>query len=235
MAQRRMMSLRIIDTDQFMDMPLSTQCLYFHLMIRADDDGFVGKQKKIMRMIGSNEDDMFLLINRGFVIQFDTGVCVISHWRVHNFIPKDRYSETIYLTEKELTMYDNMVYKLYDNLDTQVRLELELELGKDKKKLSPSGREKEPENFKLFYEEYPRKRERADALKAWKTHKAKIPDINTLLTALRAWKKTDDWTREGGQFIPYPGKWIRRSGWLDEIPDHIETAEERRQRIINAI
>ncbi len=106
MAQRRMISLKVVDTDIFLEMPASSQLLYLHLLIRADDDGFVSNPKKIMRIIGANEDDLKVLITKQFIIPFDSGVCVIKHWRMHNLIRKDRYNETIYLEEKSKLFID---------------------------------------------------------------------------------------------------------------------------------
>ena len=100
MAERRMFAKSIIDSDAFLDMPLSTQALYFHLSMRADDDGFVNNPKKIQRMVGCADDDIKLLIAKNFLIPFESGVVVIKHWKIHNFIRKDRYKETIYQNEK---------------------------------------------------------------------------------------------------------------------------------------
>lgn len=112
MAQRRMLSKKITDTDLFLDMPLSTQALYFHMNMHADDDGFVGNPKKIMRSIGCSEDDFKLLIAKQFVIRFETGVCVIRHWKIHNYIATDRYNKTIFNDEKGgITTDDNKVYQ----------------------------------------------------------------------------------------------------------------------------
>ena len=90
MAERRMFSKLIIDSDMFLDMPLSTQALYFHLSMRADDDGFVNNPKKIQRMIGCNDDDLKVLITKKFIIPFESGICVIKHWKIHNYIRNDR-------------------------------------------------------------------------------------------------------------------------------------------------
>lgn len=106
MAQRRMFSLKIVDTDAFLDMPQSSQLLYFHLSMRGDDDGFVSNPKKIMRMIGSLDDDYKLLILKRFIIQFDSGICVIKHWRIHNYLQNDRYNETQYIREKSQLKID---------------------------------------------------------------------------------------------------------------------------------
>lgn len=99
MAERRMFTKKIIDSDAFLDMPLSTQSLYFHLNMRADDDGFLNNAKKIQRMIGASEDDLKLLIAKRFVLAFESGVIVIKHWRMHNLIRKDRYNPTHYKEE----------------------------------------------------------------------------------------------------------------------------------------
>lgn len=101
MAERRMFTKKIIDSDAFLDMPLSTQSLYFHLNMRADDDGFLNNPKKIQRMIGASDDDLKLLFAKRFVLSFDNGVVVIKHWRMHNLIRKDRYSPTQYTEEMD--------------------------------------------------------------------------------------------------------------------------------------
>lgn len=138
MAERRMFSKQIIDSDAFLDMPLSSQSLYFHLSMRADDDGFLNNAKKIQRMLGCTDDDFKILLAKNFVIPFENGVCVIKHWRIHNYIQKDRYKKTIYVEEaKKLALKNNNVYTLdtgciqdVSSLDSQVRL------GKDSKEKS---------------------------------------------------------------------------------------------------
>lgn len=110
MAERRMMSKKIIDTDNFLDMPQSTQCLYFHLLLRADDDGFIQSPKSIMRVTGCKDDDLKLLIAKGFVIGFETGVIVIRHWRIHNYVQSDRYSKSE-LPEAQQVELKNKVYE----------------------------------------------------------------------------------------------------------------------------
>lgn len=97
-----MFSLKVVDTDAFLDMPQTAQNLYFHLSMRADDDGFVDKPKQIMKTVGSGEDDMKVLVAKRFIIPFESGVCVIKHWRIHNLIRQDRYVSTTYLDEKSL-------------------------------------------------------------------------------------------------------------------------------------
>ena len=148
MANRRMFAKTIIDSDAFLDMPPSSQVLYFHLAMRADDDGFINNPKTIMRIVGAKDDDIKLLIAKRFIIPFDSGVVVIKHWRIHNYIQKDRYTETNNIEEKnQLIINDKNAYslkhiRLFDDendnvyiLDTQVRLGKDrLELERDKNK-----------------------------------------------------------------------------------------------------
>lgn len=132
MAQRRMFSRKITETDRFLEMPLSSQALYFHLNMGADDEGFIDKAKTIQRTIGASDDDMKLLIAKGFLIPFDSGVVVIRHWRIHNYIQSDRFQSTLYQSEKAQLEYDksktaslkpigNCIQNVSE-METQVRL-----------------------------------------------------------------------------------------------------------------
>ena len=154
MAERRMFAKTIIDSDMFIDMPMSARLLYYDLAMRADDDGFVNSPKKIMRFVGASMDDMNVLIAKQFIIPFESGVVVIKHWKIHNYIQKDRYKATSYQAEKESLTLKNGTYYTDDlpdvsnldteciqdvySLDTQVRLgkdrlgKVRLELGKDR-------------------------------------------------------------------------------------------------------
>lgn len=135
MARRRMFSLDIVDSDMFLDMPKTSQALYFNLGMRADDDGFIQNPKRLLKMLGTEEDDLKILIAKGFVIRFETGVIVITHWKQNNYIAKDRYKETVHKIEKRLLNTDENntyfitqseciqpVYGSVYNLDTQDRL-----------------------------------------------------------------------------------------------------------------
>lgn len=130
MAERRMFSKQIISSDKFLDMPLSAQSLYFQLGMQADDDGFVGNPKKIQRMLGASDDDAKLLVLKNFVLPFESGVIVITHWKLHNYIQIDRYKPTIHQSEASKIMVTNTkTYSLdtkcihnESNMDTQVRL-----------------------------------------------------------------------------------------------------------------
>lgn len=140
MAERRMFAKTIIDSDAFIDMPVTARLLYYDLAMRADDDGFINSPKKIMRMVGASQDDLTILIAKKFIIPFETGIVVIKHWRIHNYIQKDRYKPTEYAEEKALlTIKDNGAYTLdteciqdVSTLDTQDRLGKDRDRVRDK-------------------------------------------------------------------------------------------------------
>ena len=140
MAQKRMFSKKITDSDKFLDLPLSAQALYFHLNMHGDDDGFVDNTKTIKRMLGASDGDLRLLMDQNFIIPFESGVVVIKDWRIHNYIPKDRYKQTIYLDDfKRLTTagngaYTECIHSVY-SLDTQISID---KISIDKNSISSS-------------------------------------------------------------------------------------------------
>lgn len=162
MAERRMFAKTIIDSDAFLDMPLSSQALYFHLSMRADDDGFNNNPKKVQRMIGASDDDLKLLVIKKFIIPFDNGIIVIKHWKIHNYIQKDRYRETVYQEEKSmLQTKENKAYTLCIqdgySMDTQVRIgkdRKEIELGEVREDISHDTQKKKTKPQKHKYGEY---------------------------------------------------------------------------------
>ena len=206
MAERRMFAKTIIDSDAFLDMSVTARLLYYDLSMRADDDGFVNSPKKIMRMVGASEDDLRMLAMRKFIIPFDNGVVVIKHWRIHNYIRKDRYNETTYSEQKELLEFDeNGAYRLIekqrltdgipmvDQRLTQVRLGKD-RLGKDRldkniRGFTPPSIDEvsaycternngiDPQHFVDFYE-----------AKGWMVGKNKMKDWKA---ALANWNKED--------------------------------------------
>ena len=142
MAERRMFAKTIIDSDMFLDMPLSTQALYFHLSMRADDDGFINNPRKIQRMVGAADDDLKVLIMKRFILPFDSGVVVIKHWKIHNYIRNDRYKETVYKEERALLeLKENGAYTeldttgipsgIPDSNQPGHQMETQVRLGKD--------------------------------------------------------------------------------------------------------
>jgi len=112
MANRRMFSLDVVDTDIFLDLPISSQALYFHLGMRADDDGFVSSPKRVTAMIGANQDDLKLLIAKGFIIALEDGIIVIRHWKQNNYIQNDRRKDTIYQSQLAALTVNNGIYEV---------------------------------------------------------------------------------------------------------------------------
>ena len=124
-----MFAKTIVTSDAFLDMPLSTRCLYFTLAMFADDDGFVNNPKSIMRQVGASMDDLNILIAKRFILTFESGVIVIKHWKIHNYIAKDRYKETKYLEEKnKLSVDSNGAYT--ECIQDVYRLETQVSIGK---------------------------------------------------------------------------------------------------------
>ena len=135
MAERRMFAKTIVTSDAFLDMPLSARCLYFTLGMFADDDGFVNNPKSIMRQVGASTDDLNLLLAKRFILAFDSGVIVIKHWRIHNYIRNDRYKETKYIDEKSTLMLDEKgAYKEWDTVGIPLvsKMDTQVSIGKDK-------------------------------------------------------------------------------------------------------
>ena len=207
MAQRRMFSKKITDTDIFLDMPASAQNLYFHLNMHADDDGFLGNAKTIKRMVGASADDLKILVAKQFILTFEDGVTVIRDWRVHNYIQKDRYRSTIYTNHKrELEVNENQQYQRIgtmdtkcihnvSGLDTQVRLGKDrLVIGKDRDIYTSSPAKADDhlsENFEAIWKEYPNKAGKKEAFrhyKKWRKESKEHTD-EYLMAKLKAYKQ----------------------------------------------
>ena len=129
MAERRMFAKTIVLSDAFLDMPLSARCLYFTLGMLADDDGFVNNPKSIMRQCSASQDDMNILLAKKFLLSFESGVIVIKHWKINNYLRNDRYKETKFVEEKnQLTVKENGSYSNSSNFGIPTGIP---RLGKD--------------------------------------------------------------------------------------------------------
>ena len=237
MAQRRMFSKKVTDTDAFLDMPLSTQALYFHLNMHADDDGFIDNTKTIQRMIGSSDDDRKLLVAKQFLLPFENGVVVIKDWRVHNYIRKDTYNQTMYPNELEqLNINDSGQYERQDLLPyterprdvdetlTQVRLGKD-RLGKDRKDILSGSDEPDStriqkserdQMFETIWKLYPKKSGKANAKKDF--DKALKSGVNPELikSKLEEYLKQIKAKQTPQQFIKQGSTWFHQAGWEDE-------------------
>ena len=177
MAEKRMFSMKIIDSDSFLDLPTSSQCLYFHLCMRADDEGFLNNANKIMKIIGANQNDYDLLKAKAFIIEFPDGICVIKHWRINNYIRGDRFHPTSYVDEREmLSVKSNGAYTLMHVNDFGIPdgNQLTTENSIDKNRIDKSSVDNaraharvNKEWFDKTWEKYPKKWTEAMAFTAW--------------------------------------------------------------------
>lgn len=208
-----MFAKTIIDSDAFLEMPISARLLYYDLAMRADDDGFINSPKKIMKFVGATNDDMNILILRKFIIPFDNGVVVIKHWRIHNYIRKDTYNETAYKEEKALLELDeNKAYRManFDAVDgslTQVRLgKVSIDNNicsissseSDENVNKKSQNEEIEKNFKIIYDSYPKKVGKArgfDLYKGWLKGR-EISGRKVKLTNKQMWDAIAKYKRE---------------------------------------
>lgn len=221
MAERRMFSKTIIDSDAFLDMPLSTQALYFHLSMRADDEGFVGNPRKILRMIGASEDDIKILIMKRFILTFDSGIVVIKHWKIHNYIQNDRFKETTYLEEKAtLTLDGKRAYT--ECIQDVSKLEAQVSIGKDSIVEDSIGKKKQHENsvLKTEFEEvwkfYPNKQGKEKSRNCY--IKARKDGI-TREEIESGVKKYAEYCKVKGiekQYIKHGDTWFGNKSWQDD-------------------
>lgn len=223
MAQKRMFSLNVVDTDKFLEMPISSRLLYYELGMRADDDGFVGNWKKILMFTGLKEDDMKLLIAKQFIIPFESGVIVIKHWRLNNYLQKDRTKSTIYQDEfKQLGIDENNVY----TLDTSCIHSI------DKNSIEENSINiYTQENFYAFWNAYPKKRDKGRVEKWFTQHKPSKELVELMIKQVERFKETDSWKKDDGKYIPYPATWLNAKSWEDEF----ETDKERQDRFFREI
>lgn len=232
-----MFAKTIVDSDQFLDMPLSTQALYFHLSMRADDEGFINNPKKVLRMTGASGDDFKLLIAKRFIIEFESGVVVIKHWRIHNYIQKDRFKRTMYQEEKSLLkVKDNKSYTLdttciqnVSSLETQVRLgkdRLDNNMSISDEILDGDFEEVKPEpkkqpkqlesDFEKLWKLYPNKKGKQVALKAYKRAIKDGVSNKQIQTGIVAYKKYLTANGTDQQYMMHGGTFFNQRSWDDD-------------------
>ena len=225
MAERRMFAKTIVTSDAFLDMPPTARCLYFTLGMFADDDGFVNNPKSIMRQVGSTTDDMNILIAKKFVLAFDSGVIVIKHWRIHNYIQSDRYHATKYQEELDTLMLDeNKSYTtkpLEIPMDTECIhdvsiVDTEVRLGKDSIGKDSINIRAIKEEFESLWKLYPKKqgKEKAygyyhKARKSGTTYEEVENGINAYVAYIRA-KQVD------AQYIKMGSTFFSQKAWQDD-------------------
>jgi len=220
MAQKRMFDKTITNSDAFIDMPDSSQNLYFHLSMNADDDGFVNNWKSIMRMTGHKEDDLKVLISKQFVIPFESGVIVIKHWRINNYLRNDRYVETKFKEEKELLSLDeNMVYQL----DTSGRHSIDknsiVKNNIDNNIYTPNFEEE----FASLWKQYPKKIDKSGAFHYYKEYRKKGTTYEEVKEGLERYL---DYCKKNEWYSPRDGiRWFKKKGWEDDYTIEQERKE----------
>lgn len=230
-----MFCLDIVNSDAFLDMPLSAQALYFHLGMRADDDGFIGNPKSIQRLAGASQDDLMLLITKRFLIAFDNGVVVIKHWRMNNYIQKDRKKDTTYtellnsLEVKENGSYtekkkmDTFCIQAVSEMDSQNSID-KISIDKDSIEIdnSCSSVDEASEFFEKIWKEYPNKKGKTQVKASHKKALFKI-GYERLVKAIQ---KYDDGVKDK-QYLMYGGRFFT-TGYLDYIDEESEVKENER-------
>ena len=255
MAERRMFAKTIIDSDLFLDMPASTQLLYFHLAMRADDDGFVNSPKKIQRMIGCSDDDIRILISKQFIIPFESGIVVIKHWKIHNYLRSDRYNPSVRPEKNLIVLDENKVYQLSTDgiphgvpvVDAgKVRLD---KVSEDKdnmsgkpdsvcdsagtlKKNKPSQSQLE-DDFEECWKIYPKKEGKAEAKRAYLKFAGKDPDLKQkVISGIKNYIEEIRITGKTYQYIQKGSTYFRNEHWNDEyiVKENIENETNFRSR-----
>ena len=235
MANKRMFCLDIVNSDAFLDMPLSAQALYFHLGMRADDDGFIGNPKSIQRLAGASQDDLMLLITKRFLIAFDNGVIAIKHWRMNNYIQKDRKKDTVYiellnsLEVKENGSYtekkkmDTVCIQDVSEMDSQNSID-KISIDKDSIEIdnSCSSVDEASEFFEKIWKEYPNKKGKTQVKASHKEALFKI-GYERLVKAIQ---KYDDGVKDK-QYLMYGGRFFT-TGYLDYIDEESEVVKDER-------
>ena len=235
MANKRMFCLDIVNSDAFLDMPLSAQALYFHLGMRADDDGFIGNPKSIQRLAGASQDDLMLLITKRFLIAFDNGVIAIKHWRMNNYIQKDRKKDTVYIellnslevkengsyTEKKIM--DTVCIQDVSEMDSQNSID-KISIDKDSIEIdnSCSSVDEASEFFEKIWKEYPNKKGKTQVKASHKKALFKI-GYERLVKAIQ---KYDDGVKDK-QYLMYGGRFFT-TGYLDYIDEESEVVKDER-------
>lgn len=216
MAQKRMFSKQITTSDAFMEMPASSQLLYFHLNMEADDDGFVANPKRILRTVGSSEDDLKILLAKRFILGFPSGVVVIKHWLIHNTLRMDRYVETGYTEEKKLLkVKENKAYTEVGNHLATTRQPSIDKISIEEIRIDKNNNKDYSKEFLNFYTLYPRKIGKLGAYKKWETTIKKV-DPEKIINGLKAQLEADMFSKDE-KFIKHPEVWLNKGCWDDEI------------------
>ena len=250
MAERRMFTKKIVDSDAFLDMPLSAQCLYFHLNMRADDEGVCDNPKKIMRMIGASEGDMQMLIAKRFLLVIENNLIVIKHWWMHNYLRKDRFHQSQYHEELQaLGLKENGAYTEVENLlietsrcdgnqlatsgvqnGNQLATEVK-DIVKDIDKDNINNTINFEHEFDQLWAIYPRKQGKKRAFEAYKRARKNGIEYEAIKKGINAYVRYIQKTKTPTQYIKQGSTFFAQAAWQDDwfgdVQDmRIQKAEE---------
>ena len=196
-----MFSRELVESDDFLDLPLSAQALYIHICMEADDDGFVNNANRIRRVVDATQEDYHTLFDRGYLIQMSNGLVVVAHWRICNTIRKDRYKPTVYQSEyKKLKVCDN-VYTLDSNGEKQAH------------PVTSIPQEKTVQKFEEFWKAYPRKEHRALTEQEYSVLIMQGISEDMLIASAKAYAKDKQDTEP--KYLNCPDTWLHKGIYAD--------------------
>lgn len=256
MAERRMFAKTIIDSDAFLEMPMSARLLYYDLGMRADDDGFVNSPKKIMKICDASNDDMNILILRKFIIPFDKGIVVIKHWKIHNYIRNDRYKPTVYTEEKAmLDLKPNDGYVLKNNngipngyqMDTQDRIGQDSisqysidEVNNNEQSLLPASDNNElkkqyEEEFEKLWSHYPNKKGKDQAKNKYILARKQGTTYEEIAQGLKNYINYIKLEKVDSKFIKHGSTWFNQKCWNDDYSTNKSVKVDSQMEILKGI
>lgn len=231
MANRRMFSKDIVGSDAFLDMPATSQLLYFHLGMEADDDGFVSSPSRISRTIGANDDDIKVLLGKRFIIAFPSGIIVIKHWKINNSIQVDRYHETQYLEEKKaLITKENKSYT--ECIQDVSKMDSQSSLGKSSLgKSRQVDMSEKSDAFDQFWTAYPKKELKRRAREIW-GRKGLDSKVAEILSFIASASLTDRWTKG---YIKQPTAFLNGECWNDDLAAYNDKKATQKIAVISTL
>lgn len=238
MAEKRMFSKKIVDSDAFLDVPLSAQALYFHLGMRADDDGAVANAKRICSYIGANTKDLKLLLEKRFLLEID-GIIFIKHWKINNYIAKDRYTPTSYQDEysklytKDNKSYTERVRNCTHESTQQDTTNVSCAEDTDKNREDKGSKDKNriyAEDFEKFWAVYPKQSERKLTEKQYAIVLRQGVDEACLINAAKNYAESCKILETPMNFVKNPSNWLRDGTWSDYTEENYRKPEKKQQK-----
>lgn len=224
MAERRMFAKSIVLSDAFLDMPLSARCLYFTLGMLADDDGFVGSPKAIMRQCGASQDDMAVLLQKRFILAFESGVIVIKHWRMNNYLRNDRHNDTTYLEEMAMLIVDDKgAYTEKDDTRYTIGIPSGRQVvytGKDSIDKDSIDNNIYEQEFDEVWQLYPRKQGKENAKKAYIKARKQGVEKEEIVKGLNQYIAYINRNNTEQRYIKQGSTWFNQKCWSDDYDNN---------------